>query len=98
MDFEVERPREEGLGLSPLRDTGRNRAGSVSPGFASRNALAALEVVDLMEECHRARDKEKRLSARLPRLEESPKTYAEVELFFAAIEDEANRAELPDKR
>ena len=35
--------------------------------------------------------------ARLPRLEESPKTYAEVELFLTAGE-EADRAGLPDKR
>ena len=35
-----------------------------------------------MEERHRARDKEKRLCVRLPRLEESPKAYAEVELFL----------------
>ena len=63
VDFEVDRPREEGLGLSPLRDTARNRAESVPPGFASRNAITALEIVDLMEKRHRARDKEKRLYA-----------------------------------
>ena len=50
-----------------------------------------------MEERHRARDKEKRLYARLPGLEESPKTYAGVELFFTAIEEEPERAGLPDK-
>ena len=49
-------------------------------GFTSPNALIALEVVDLLEEPHRARDKAERLYARLPRLEESSKTYAEVEL------------------
>ena len=36
--------------------------------------------------------------ARLPRLEESPKTYDEVELFLTAIEEEAERAGLPNKR
>ena len=51
-----------------------------------------------MEERHRARDKEKRLYARLPRLEETPTIYTEVELFLAAIEKEAERAELPDRR
>ena len=71
VDFGVARPQEEGLGLSPTRDTARSRTGSAPPGFASRNALTALDVVDLMEERHRARDKEKRLHARLPRLEES---------------------------
>ena len=50
-----------------------------------------------MEKRHRARDKEKRLYARLPRHEESPKTYAEVELFLTAIQQEAERADLPDK-
>ena len=78
VDFGAVPPQEEGLGLSPIRDTTRARAGSVPPGFASRRALTATEVVDLMEERHRARDKEKRLYARLPRLEESPKTYAEL--------------------
>ena len=86
VDFMAARPREEALGLSHIRDTVRARAGSVPPGFPSGCALTALEVVDLMEERHRARDKEKRLCARLPRLEETPKTYAEVELFLTAIE------------
>ena len=58
VDFEVERPRYEGWRLSPL-NTARNRAGSVPPGFASRNLLNAREVVDLMGEPHRTRDKEK---------------------------------------
>ena len=98
VDLELGRPREEGLGLSPLRNTARNRAGPVPPGFASRNALTDLAVVNLMRECHRARDKEKRLYARLPRLEESPKTYSKMELFLTAIEEEADRAGLPDKR
>ena len=97
VDFGVARPQEEGLGLSPIRDTGRSRTGSAPPGFASRNVLTALEVVDLMEERHRVRDKEKRVYARLPRLAESPKTYAEVELFLTAIEEETERAGLPDK-
>ena len=82
-DFGVATLQEEGLGLSLLRDTARARTGSAPPGFASNNALTALEVVDLME---------KRLYARLPRLEESPKTYAEVELFLTAIEEEAEPA------
>ena len=56
-----------------------------------------MKVVDLMEERHWARDKEKRLYARLPRLEESAKTYAEVELFLTATEKEAEHAGLPDK-
>ena len=38
------------------------------------------------------------LCARLPRLEETPKTYAEVERFLTAIEEEAERAGLPDRR
>ena len=97
VDVVVARPQEEGLGLSPIRDTARSRTGSAPPGFASRNALTALEVVDLMEERHGARDKEKRLCSRLPRLEESPKTYAEVELFLTAIEEKAERAGLPDR-
>ena len=59
VDFEVARPQEEGLGLSPIRDTARSRTGSAHPGFPSRNALIALEIVDLMEERHRVRDKEK---------------------------------------
>ena len=88
-DFGAARPQEEGLGLSPIRATARGRTGSVPPGFPSRSALTALEVMDLMEERHRARDKEKRLYARVPRLEESPKTYSEVELFLPAIEEEA---------
>ena len=50
-----------------------------------------------MEERHRARYKEKRLYARLPRLEESPKTCAaEVELFVTTIKEEVKRAGLPD--
>ena len=49
-----------------------------------------------MEGRHRARDEEQRLYARLPRLEESPKTYAKMELFLTAIE-EAERTGLPDK-
>ena len=73
VDFGVARPQEEGLGLSPIRDTARARTGSPPPGFASRNALTALEVVELIEERHWARDKEKRLYARLSRREESPK-------------------------
>ena len=55
------RPQKERLGLSPIEDTARSRTGSAPPGFASRNALTALEVVDLMEERYWARDKEKRL-------------------------------------
>ena len=34
----------------------------------------------------------------MPRLEEAPKTYAEVELFLTAIEEGAERAGLPDRR
>ena len=98
VDFGAARPREEGLGLSPIRDTARARAGSVPPGFPSRSALTAWEVVGLMEERHRARDKENRLYARLPRLEYTPKTYAEVELFLTAIEEEVERVGLPDRR
>ena len=98
VDFGVAPPQEERLRLSPIRDTTRARAGSAPPGFASRSALTALEVVDLMDERHRAGDKEKRLYARLPRLEETPRTYAEVQLFRTAIEEEAERAGLPDKR
>ena len=60
VDSGVARPQEDGLGLSPIRGTVRSRTGSAPPGFAPRNALTALEVVDLMEERHRARDKEKR--------------------------------------
>ena len=97
MSFGVARPQEDGLLLSPIRQTARSRNGSVPPGFASRNAQTALEVVHLMAEGHRAWDKEKRLYARLPRLEESPKTYAEVELFLTAIEEEAERAGLRHK-
>ena len=97
-DFGAARLQEEGLGLSPIRDTARARAGSAPPGFPSRSALTALEVMDLMEERHRARAKEKRLYAHLPRLEETPKTYAEVELFLTAVEEEAERAGLPDRR
>ena len=89
VDFGVSRPQEDGLVLSPIREAARSRTGSVPPGFASRNALTALEVLDLMEERHQVRDKGKRLHARLPRLGESPKTYAEVELFFTAIEEGA---------
>ena len=97
VDFGVARPQEEGLGLSPIRDAARSRTGSAPPGFKSRNTLIAPEVVDLMEERHRTRDKEKRLHARLPQLEESPRTYAEVELFLTAIDEEAGRVCLPDK-
>ena len=97
-DFGAARPREEGLGLFPIRATARARVGSVPPGFPSRSALTAWELVDLMEERHRVRDKEKRLYARLPRLEETPRTYAEVELFLTAIEKETERAGLPDRR
>ena len=75
----------------------RARTGSAPPGSASRNPVTALEVVDLVEERYRARDKEKRLYARLQRLKESPKTCAEVELFLTAIEEGAERAGLPDK-
>ena len=85
------------MGLSPIRDTACSRSGSAPPGFASRNVLTALEVVELMEERHRVRDKETRLYARLPRLDESPKTYAEVELSLTAIEEEAELAGLQDK-
>ena len=81
VDFGVARPQEEGLGLSPIRDTARARTGSAPPRFTCTNALTVLEVLDLMKERHRARDKEQRSYARLPRLEESPKPYAEVELF-----------------
>ena len=97
VDIGVAIPQEEGLGLSPIRDTARVQTGSAPPGFASRNTLTALEVVELMGERHRARDKEKRFYARLPRLEESPRAYAEMELFLTAIEEEAERAGLPDK-
>ena len=38
-DFGVEGPQEEGLGLSPIRDTARARTGSAPPGFTSSNAL-----------------------------------------------------------
>ena len=79
-------------GMRPAPELARRPR--VSP---RRNALTALEVIDLMAERYRARDKEKRLYARLPRLEESPKTHAEVELFLTAIEEEAERAGLPDK-
>ena len=50
-----------------------------------------------MEERHRGRGKEKRLYARLPRLKESPKTYAEVELFLTAIEEKPERSGVPEK-
>ena len=59
VDFWVAQPQEDGLGLSLIRDAGRSRTGSAPPGFASRNALTALEVMNLLEERHRARDKEK---------------------------------------
>ena len=85
VNFGAAPPREEGLGLSPIRDTARARAGSAPPGFPSRSALNAFEVVELVEKRHRVRNKEKPLYARLPRLEETPKTYAEVELFLTAI-------------
>ena len=71
VEFGVARPQDEGLGLSPIRDTARSRTDSAPPGFASRNAPTPLEVVDLKAERHRAREKEKRLYARLPWLEES---------------------------
>ena len=95
-DFEAARPREEGLGLSPIRGTARARAEFVPPGLPSRSSLTALDVVDLTEERHRVRDKEKRLYTHLRRLEETPKTYADVELFLKAIEEEAERGGLPD--
>ena len=97
VDVGVARPQEEGLALSPIRDTARSRTGSAPPDFASRDVLTALEVVDLMEGQYHVWDKEKRLYGRLPQVEESPKTYAEVELFLTAIEEEAERAGLPDK-
>ena len=97
VDFGVARPQEDGLRLPPIREAARSRTGSVPPGFASRNALTALEVVDLKKERHRVRDKEKRLYACLPRLEDFLKTYADVELFLTAIEQEAERAGLQDK-
>ena len=50
-----------------------------------------------MEERHLARDKEKQLYARLPGLQGTPKSYAEVELFLTAIEEETERAGLPDQ-
>ena len=92
VDFRVMWPQDEGLGLLSIREAARSRTGSVPPGFAFRNALTALEGVDLMEERHRVRDKEKRLYALLSRVEESPKTYAEVELFLTTIEEEAEGA------
>ena len=98
VDFGAVRPRKEGLGLPLIRATARACAGSVPPGFHSRSALTALEVVDLVEERQRARDKEKRPYACLPRLEETPKAYAEVEFFLTAIEEEAERAGLPERR
>ena len=97
VDFAVARPQKDGLRLSAIGEAARSRAGSAPPGFASRNALTALEVVDLMEKRCRAQDKKKRLYARLPGLDKSPKTYAEVELFLTAIEEEAKRANLQDK-
>ena len=48
--FGVARQQGEGLGLSPISDTARSRTGSAPPGFASRNVLTALEVVEWMEE------------------------------------------------
>ena len=66
VDVGVAPPQEDGLRLPPIREATRSRAGSVPRGFASRNALTALEVVDLMGERHRVRDKEKRLYARYP--------------------------------
>ena len=97
VDFGVAQPQEEGLGLSPTRDTARSRTGSAPPGFASRNALTAMKVVDLMEERYRAREKETRLDSLLPRLEQSPKAYAEAQLFLTAREEEADGGGLPDK-
>ena len=97
VDFGVARPQEDGLRLSPIREAARSRIGSMPPGFAFRNALTALEVMDLMKEQHWVRDEEKRLYARLPRVEDSPKTYAEVEILLTAIEEEAGRAGLQDK-
>ena len=97
-DFGAARPQGEGLGLSPIRATARARAGTVPPRFPSRSALTALEVLDLIEERCQARDKEQRLYAPLPLLEESPKTYAEVELFLTAIQEEAEHAGLPNRR
>lgn len=91
------RPPDQGLGLSPFSEAARSRAGSVSPGFGSRSALTAVEVVDLMEERHRVRDEKKPLYARLTPLEDFPKTYTEVELFLTAIEEEAGRAALQNK-
>lgn len=75
---------------------GRSPAGSAPSALASSNALTALEVVDL-EERHRIRDSEKRLSARLLLVEDSPKIYAEEELLLTAIGAEAQRAGLQDK-
>ena len=59
--------------------------------------MTALEVVDSLEERHRVWDKEKRLYARLPRLEESPNGYAEVELFLTGIDEKAEHEGLPDR-
>ena len=53
VDCGVAPPQEEGLGLSPIRDTTRARAGSVPRSFASRSALPVLEVVDLMRRANR---------------------------------------------
>lgn len=97
VDFEAARPQEESLGLSPTREAACSCTGSVPAGVVSPSALIALKVVDLMEERRRIRDKDKRLHARPPRLEDSQKTYAEVQVFLTAIEGEAERVGLQNK-
>ena len=63
--FGATRPPDEGLVLASIREAPRSCAGSAPPGLASRSALVAMEVVDLMEDRHRVSPKAKRLYARL---------------------------------
>ena len=82
-----ETPRGAVFDLSPVRPPVHNRRGA--PRLA---AATALDVADLMEERQYEREKERRLFARLPKLDESPKTYAEAETFLATLESDADRA------
>ena len=92
MDLGTTQPLDEVLGLSPVREAARLHGSSVPPGFSSRSGPTDRLVSrgDLREERYHVRDKEKRRYARLPRLEDSAKTYAEVELFITAIEGKPN--------
>lgn len=87
VDEEDAMPRAGVFDLSPVRTPLRDRRGA--PSLA---AVRTLEVADLIEERQYESEKERRLFARLPKLDESPKTHAEVETFLATLESEADRA------